>query len=131
MKAARATQWAAPRQLAMDGAHDEERPMSNVGIITPRFVMSGIDHRTPRVAEAREVLRALVGVHADQLRRIAADTHPARFGLLAAVESAGGLGAAEMSARGMPWRADVHDALLARIVLIRPTSASGWNGLEM
>ena len=29
MKAARATQWAAPRQLAMDGAHDEERPMSS------------------------------------------------------------------------------------------------------
>jgi DNA polymerase-1 len=74
----------------------------------------------PGVAEAREVLRALVGVHADQLRRIAADTHPARFGLLAAVESAGGLGAAEMSARGMPWRADVHDALLASLLGRRP-----------
>jgi len=74
----------------------------------------------PGVAEAREVLRALVGVHADQLRRIAADTHPGRFGLLAAVESAGGLGAAEMSARGMPWRADVHDALLASLLGRRP-----------
>ena len=77
---------------------------------------------SPGVAEAREVLRALVGVHADQLRRIAADTHPARFGLLAAVESAGGLAAAEMSARGMPWRADVHDALLAGL-LGRPARA--------
>jgi hypothetical protein len=76
----------------------------------------------PGVAEAREVLRALVGVHADQLRRIAADTHPARFGLLAAVESAGGLAAAEMSARGMPWRADVHDALLASLLGRRPGS---------
>src|SRR6202040_1121130 len=66
----------------------------------------------PGIAEAREVLRALVGVHADQLRQIAADAHPARFALLAAVESAGGLSAAEMSARAMPWRADVHDALL-------------------
>ena len=74
----------------------------------------------PGVAEAREVLRALVSVHADQLRRIAADTHPARFGLLAAVESAGGLAAAEMSARGMPWRADVHDALLAGLLGRRP-----------
>jgi DNA polymerase family A len=74
----------------------------------------------PGVAEAREVLRTLVGVHADQLRRIAADTHPARFGLLAAVESAGGLAAAEMSARGMPWRADVHDALLASLLGRRP-----------
>jgi hypothetical protein len=74
----------------------------------------------PGVAEAREVLRTLVGVHAEQLRRIAADTHPARFGLLAAVESAGGLAAAEMSARGMPWRADVHDALLASLLGRRP-----------
>ena len=74
----------------------------------------------PGVAEAREILRALVGVHADQLRRIAADTHPARFGLLAAVESAGGLAAAEMTARGMPWRADVHDALLAGLLGRRP-----------
>jgi hypothetical protein len=66
----------------------------------------------PGIDEAREILSALVGVHADQLRRIAADPYPARFGLLAAVESAGGLSAAEMRARGMPWRADVHDALL-------------------
>ena len=29
MKAARATQWAVPRQLAMDGAHDEQRPTSS------------------------------------------------------------------------------------------------------
>jgi len=74
----------------------------------------------PGIDEARDVLGALVLAHADQLRRIAADTHPARFGLLAAVESAGGLAAAEMSARGMPWRADVHDALLAGLLGPRP-----------
>ena len=74
----------------------------------------------PGLAEAREVLRALVGVHAGQVRSIATDAHPARFGLLAAVESAGGLAAAEMSARGMPWRADVHDALLAGLLGPRP-----------
>src|SRR6202040_368811 len=39
----------------------------------------------PGIAEAREVLRALVGVQADQLRPIAADAHPARFALLAAL----------------------------------------------
>ena len=54
------------------------------------------------------------------MRRIAADAHPARLGLLAAAESAGGLAAAEMSARGMPWRADVHDALLAGLLGPRP-----------
>ncbi len=74
----------------------------------------------PGIDEAREVLGALVAEHADQVRQIAADAHPARFGLLAAVESAGGLAAAEMSARGMPWRADVHDALLAGLLGPRP-----------
>ena len=72
---------------------------------------------------ARAQLDAVIAVHADQLRRVAADDHPARFGLLVAAESAGGLVAAEMRAAGMPWRADVHDALLARVA--RP-QAVGW-----
>jgi DNA polymerase-1 len=74
----------------------------------------------PGIDEAHEVLGALVVAHADQVRQIAGDAHPARFGLLAAVESAGGLAAAEMSARGMPWRSDVHDALLAGLLGPRP-----------
>jgi DNA polymerase-1 len=74
----------------------------------------------PGIDEAREILGALVGAHADQLRRIAADAYPARFGLLAAVESAGALSAAEMRARGMPWRTDVHNALLAGLLGPRP-----------
>src|ERR1039457_5252235 len=74
----------------------------------------------PNIDEASDVLRALGVAHADQVRRIAADAYPARFGLLAAVESAGGLAAAEMSARGMPWRADAHDALLAALLGPRP-----------
>jgi DNA polymerase family A len=61
-----------------------------------------------------------VTAHTDQLRRIAADPHPGRFGLLAAAESAGGLVAAEMQARGLPWRADVHDELLAGLLGPRP-----------
>jgi hypothetical protein len=68
--------------------------------------------------EAR--LAALIAVHADQLRRIAADEHPGRFGALAAAESAGGLAAAEMTLAGMPWRADVHDELLAGMLGPRP-----------
>ena len=74
--------------------------------------------------EAQDALRALVTAHAGQVRRIAADPYPARFGLLAAVESAGGLAAAEMRARGMPWRADVHDALLAHLLGPRPLSGA-------
>jgi hypothetical protein len=65
-------------------------------------------------------LDALIAAHADQLRRIAADDHPARFGMLVAAESAGGLVAAEMSFAGLPWRADVHDSLLAGLLGPRP-----------
>jgi hypothetical protein len=74
----------------------------------------------PGLAEAGAALDRLVAAHAGQLHRIAADPHPGRFGLLAAVESAGGLAAAEMRARGVPWRADVHDALLVSLLGARP-----------
>jgi DNA polymerase family A len=67
-----------------------------------------------------EVLDALIAAHASQLRRIDADEQPGRFGMLAAAESAGGLVAAEMSFAGLPWRADVHDSLLAGMLGSRP-----------
>jgi hypothetical protein len=74
-------------------------------------------------ADAKGMLDALVAVHADQLRRIAADDHPARFGALVAAESAGELVAAEMSFAGMPWRADVHDRVLTGLLGPRPPAA--------
>lgn len=61
-------------------------------------------------------LDGLVEVYADQLARIAATEHPGRFRLLVAAESAGALAAAEMGAVGLPWRADVHDALLVNLL---------------
>jgi DNA polymerase-1 len=74
----------------------------------------------PVFPDPRAALEALVAVHADQARRIAADEHPARFGLLVAAESAGGLVAAEMGFYGLPWRADVHSELLAGLLGARP-----------
>ncbi|HEX5188528.1 MAG TPA: bifunctional 3'-5' exonuclease/DNA polymerase [Streptosporangiaceae bacterium] len=71
-------------------------------------------------ADPRQVLDAVVDVHADQLRAIAADEHPDRVGLLATAESAGGLVAAEMETAGLPWRRDVHDALLTEMLGPRP-----------
>jgi DNA polymerase family A len=70
-------------------------------------------------------LATLVTAHADQLAGIRADRDPARFALLAAAESAGGLAAAEMSAAGLPWRADVHDRLLTGLLGPRPPTATG------
>ncbi|MGK5441516.1 bifunctional 3'-5' exonuclease/DNA polymerase [Micromonospora sp. URMC 105] len=61
-------------------------------------------------------IEALVRVYADQLARIAATEHPGRFRLLVAAESAGALVAVEMGAAGLPWRADVHDAILDELL---------------
>jgi DNA polymerase family A len=74
-------------------------------------------------ADAAETMEALIAVHADQLARIARDEHPAQFGLLVAAESAGALVAAEMSMAGLPWRPDVHDALLTEMLGRRPPAA--------
>jgi hypothetical protein len=76
----------------------------------------------PGIPDVRAQLDAVIAVHADQLRRINRDEHAARFGLLVAAESAGGLIAAEMRAAGMPWRADVHDTLLAQLLGARPAA---------
>ncbi|WP_280398240.1 bifunctional 3'-5' exonuclease/DNA polymerase [Nocardia carnea] len=55
---------------------------------------------------------ALLEVYAGQLARTAATEHPERIRLLLAAESAGMLIAAEMSRAGIPWRADIHRAML-------------------
>ena len=65
-------------------------------------------------------LDLLVEVHADQVKRLRADSEPGRIELLAAAESAGGLAAAEIAFTGLPWRNDVHDALLTELLGPRP-----------
>jgi hypothetical protein len=74
----------------------------------------------PAFPAPRAALDALVAVHADQQRRIAADEHPGRFALLVAAESAAGLIAAEMGFYGLPWRADVHSELLTSLLGDKP-----------
>ncbi|HSP75033.1 MAG TPA: bifunctional 3'-5' exonuclease/DNA polymerase, partial [Cryobacterium sp.] len=57
------------------------------------------------------------GVQAEfrrQLDAVHASAEPGRLRLLLAAESAGALIAAEMQFAGLPWRTDVHDALLTR-----------------
>ena len=82
------------------------------------------DRNDDGLAAARE-LADLISAHSAQLAGIATDADPGRFGLLAAAESAGGLVAAEMSATGLPWRADVHDRLLTEQLGPRPPAAAG------
>ncbi|WP_217127955.1 bifunctional 3'-5' exonuclease/DNA polymerase [Streptomyces sp. AC558_RSS880] len=57
-------------------------------------------------------LTDLLAVYAEQQRRTDATAHPDRMRLLTAAESAGTLVAAEMNRAGLPWRADVHRAVL-------------------
>lgn len=65
-----------------------------------------------------EELAEIVAVHAAQQRRLA-DDRKLRF--LAAAESAAGLVAAEMATHGLPWRPDLHNALLTELLGPRPT----------
>ena len=73
-----------------------------------------------RLPPGTDPLQALVAVHAEQLRRIAATAEPGRTRLLCAAESAGGLVAAEMAFDGLPWSAQVHDELLYDLLGSRP-----------
>ncbi|WP_255953240.1 bifunctional 3'-5' exonuclease/DNA polymerase [Streptomyces odontomachi] len=61
-------------------------------------------------------LEDLLEVYAEQQRRHAAAVHPERMRLLTAAESAGMLIAAEMHGAGLPWRADVHRAVLQELL---------------
>ncbi|MEU1676300.1 bifunctional 3'-5' exonuclease/DNA polymerase [Streptomyces roseifaciens] len=61
-------------------------------------------------------LDALIEVHAAQIARAEASAYRGRMLLLLALESAGTLVAAEMHQAGLPWRADVHRALLDELL---------------
>jgi DNA polymerase-1 len=67
-------------------------------------------------------LSAAVAVYEDQERRMAAGGH--RLRLLTAAESAGALAAAEMTHHGLPWRADVHTALLTELLGPKPPAGA-------
>ncbi|WP_330235757.1 bifunctional 3'-5' exonuclease/DNA polymerase [Streptomyces sp. NBC_00566] len=64
----------------------------------------------------RMPLTDLLAVYAEQQRRHERTAHPDRMRLLTGAESAGMLVAAEMNRAGLPWRADVHRALLTDLL---------------
>ena len=61
-----------------------------------------------------------MGELARQRAAVVSAADPARVGLLLAAESAGALIAAEMRFAGLPWRTDVHDAMLSGLLGPRP-----------
>ena len=89
------------------GLWDRLRPAA----VTEPVLFSGddaLDHLRADVEDER------------QLAAIDASPEGARLRLLVAAESAGALAAAEMTHAGVPWRVDVHEALLTEKLGPRP-----------
>jgi DNA polymerase-1 len=118
--------WGEPRGLAAAWARlrglpvPEDPPHRSDAGQPPAQLALFETGRGPALPGAESELAAAVAVHAEQLRRVAAVASPGRFRLLVAAESAGALAAAELGAVGLPWRADVHDALLTELLGPRP-----------
>ncbi len=109
-----------PRPAAGDSHAGDSRPGDSRSALQLPFDSADVPDSDPL-----DDLAALVTAYADQLVRIGADDDPRRFGLLVAAESAGGLVAAEMTAAGLPWHADVHDRLLTEQLGPRPPATAG------
>ncbi|MFE2374826.1 bifunctional 3'-5' exonuclease/DNA polymerase [Streptomyces sp. NPDC059398] len=82
----------------------------------PRSAEPGAQSSLFEPAPVPMELSALLEVYADQLGRYGTTVHPDRMRLLTASESAGMLVAAEMHRDGLPWRADVHRAVLDELL---------------
>ena len=113
---------------ARDGPHDN----SAQAVAQPRdaddtaaAAQLPFDPHDSAPQDPAEDLAALVAAHAEQQAGIRADAEPGKFALLAAAESAGGIVAAEMTAAGLPWHADVHDRLLTEALGPRPAVIAG------
>src|SRR5215475_8582697 len=103
--------WARARGLPVPQDPPALRPQTQPALFEPA---------TAGFSTEAERLVAVVGVYARQVERVAASAEPGRLRLLAAAESAGALSAVEMSRHGVPWRVDVHDALLTELLGARP-----------
>ena len=82
-----------------------------------------VEHALFPLADPADRLDALAE-HGRQQAALAASPERGRLGLLLAAESSGALVAAEMTHAGLPWRADVHDRLLAELLGPRPAAGS-------
>jgi DNA polymerase-1 len=114
--------WGEPRSLAALWARRNHLPVPPDVDGVPESIHSGQealfeDLPAPAVlSHAGEPIDAVVTGFVDQRERVERTGDPRRFRLLVAVESAGALAAAEMGHDGLPWRADVHDALLVELL---------------
>jgi DNA polymerase I len=140
--------WGEPRSFPAAWARLEGRPVPDDAARATRAGQPALfDHDLLGLPGGADLLAGVVAVHADQQRRLAgagpgqpaADGPggsqgagagrpgagwPAGLGLLVAAESAGALAAAEMAAAGLPWRPEVHDAVLTELLGPRPRAGA-------
>ncbi|MEW2318152.1 bifunctional 3'-5' exonuclease/DNA polymerase [Streptomyces bauhiniae] len=112
--------------LGHEGRHGEPRSAAAAlarlrgGAVPPdppqRAAEPGAQSSLFEPAGTRMPLTDLLEVYAEQQRRHEMTAHPDRMRLLTSAESAGMLVAAEMNRAGLPWRADVHRALLTDLL---------------
>lgn len=110
--------WGDPRGLAAAAARLAGRPVppdppARVAVPPGRAQAALFDAAPAGPAGS---LSDVIAVYRAQRDRIAVTDDPKRFHLLVAAESAGALLAVEMGRVGLPWRADVHDALLVELL---------------
>ncbi|MEN3357996.1 MAG: polymerase [Mycobacteriales bacterium] len=116
-----AGRWGEPRGLAAAWARQRGLPVPPDPPARARDAQPALfEPAQPGPADDAERLAAVVGVYAGQLTRAAATATPGPLRLLVAAESASALAAVEMTAAGVPWRADRHDELLAAKLGPRP-----------
>jgi DNA polymerase I len=115
--------WGESRSLAAAWARLSGGPVPDDPAPPARQAQQSLfDEAPPELAGGVPAIDAAVAVHADQLRRLSGVSSPESLRLLVAAESACGLVAAEMTRTGVPWRADVHDAVLTELLGPRPSA---------
>jgi DNA polymerase family A len=117
--------WGEPRSFPAAWARLEGRPVPDDREGRWDGQPALFDHGLPGLPSDQELLAGVVAVHADQQRRLTGGAaEAAGLGLLVAAESAGALAAVEMAAAGLPWRPEVHDAVLTELLGPRPRAGT-------
>jgi DNA polymerase family A len=120
--------WGEPRSFPAAWARLEGRPVPDDSEGRWAGQPALFDHGLLGLPSDEELLAGVVAVHADQQRRLARQAigngPGSGLGLLVAAESAGALAAVEMAAAGLPWRPEVHDAVLTELLGPRPRAGT-------
>jgi DNA polymerase-1 len=117
--------WGEPRSFPAAWARLEGRPVPDDSEGRGGGQPALFDHGLLGLPSDEELLAGMVAVHADQQRRLGVVARTeGGLGLLVAAESAGALAAVEMAAAGLPWRPEVHDAVLTELLGPRPRAGT-------